>query len=348
MKNKQEDYGLKLQESYDNWAHVYEHGCSDPFWEDGVNLGLIKSHVIYYRNKIEETMPPENYPAAYFKELPPEVDQRYMARPDEIRAAANAARARYMTDPNYQYILRHYNDFTPKTRDRLCLDSVIGYAMGLEKFIEQDRLVDMRRHEHCERYLESFEDCARSMQAAPPEAVQQSLFSIYSGAPAETNEDEDDDFDEGVNEQNNNNFGGKMKYKIKGQLYDPVPMGGDGDWYENSDDDKTCGDCGVPMGEYHLANCDIERCPVCGGQFFSCEHGDNFTIVGDDGQPLSAEEELSREAYQAYIHEYYAGHDRDNAPVCYDEFYNNEWQDTEIKARYMKKLGKTAKRGSEM
>ena len=188
-KAKQEDYGQSLQDSYDRWAHIYEHGGSDPFWEDGVNLSLVRNHILYYRGKIEETMLPDNYPAAYYKELPPEVDRNYMARADEIRAAAKAALARYTADPDYQYILRHYDDFTEKTREKLHIDNVISCVTGLKHFIQEDRLVDMRRHERG-GYLEAFKSCADRMREAPPETVQLSMFSPVAGLQAEADDNE--------------------------------------------------------------------------------------------------------------------------------------------------------------
>lgn len=32
-----------------------------------------------------------------------------------------------------------------------------------------------------------------------------------------------------------------------------------------------CDDCGAKQGEYHLANCDLERCPICGEQALTCD-----------------------------------------------------------------------------
>lgn len=32
-----------------------------------------------------------------------------------------------------------------------------------------------------------------------------------------------------------------------------------------------CGDCGAKIGYYHHVNCDLESCPVCGGQLLSCD-----------------------------------------------------------------------------
>ena len=33
---------------------------------------------------------------------------------------------------------------------------------------------------------------------------------------------------------------------------------------------NPCHDCGAKPGEFHKPNCDVERCPFCGGQLISC------------------------------------------------------------------------------
>ena len=200
-KKPQIDYVAELQKDHERWMYLYEHGGSDPTWSDGCNLMLVRNHIINDRRRIEENYAPEDYPDIYFKEIPPEVDRDYMAQPDEIRAAAKVSLARYKADPNYQYILRHQDDFSPKTKKKLCIDAVIGYATGLEYFIKQDDLVAMRRHERAESYLTSFEDCVRRMQETPTEEVQLSLFSFSASG---VDEPDEDDFDEDEDEE----FGG--------------------------------------------------------------------------------------------------------------------------------------------
>ena len=70
------------------------------------------------------------------------------------------------------------------------------------------------------------------------------------------------------------------KLLIKDKLYNPIKIGDHGDWYEN-DKDACCGDCGLRYGQQHLPQCDVERCPACGGQLLSCDCGPVFDVEDD-------------------------------------------------------------------
>ena len=40
------------------------------------------------------------------------------------------------------------------------------------------------------------------------------------------------------------------------------------DWGANK---TPCHDCAVVKGQFHVPGCDVERCPVCGGQVITCD-----------------------------------------------------------------------------
>ena len=47
----------ELEKAYAQWESLYQQGGSDPFYPDGVNLNLVRNHILYFKRQIEETQP---------------------------------------------------------------------------------------------------------------------------------------------------------------------------------------------------------------------------------------------------------------------------------------------------
>ncbi|MGN1338750.1 MAG: hypothetical protein ACI4WS_00505 [Oscillospiraceae bacterium] len=182
---KNVDYAAALENSFARWDYIHEHGCSDPFWADGVNMNLVRNHIIYYKQQLSEEATLFLLPEAYYREVPPEVDNNFMARPDEIRL--NAARSMQIidADENLKFVREQSVHLTEKQFKQLCIPAILGYAESLRRAISEDDLLTMRRYENPNGYLESFQSAAQKLRS--PE-----ILAKMESIPADEDEEYED------------------------------------------------------------------------------------------------------------------------------------------------------------
>lgn len=178
-KKEEPNYIEELAERFDRWDEIYQNGCHDPSWSDGVNLNLIRNHILYYKKAIEESMKDNALPDIYYRETPPEVDNSYIAREEEIRQNAKQTLAAFENNPDIQYIKKKMCFVDGEFLKKNSVVAVMGYETALKTAIETDDLITMRRYEHAEFYMDSFKTCADKLRAySPPVNAQISLFEL--------------------------------------------------------------------------------------------------------------------------------------------------------------------------
>ena len=159
----------KMEESYARWNQIKTEGSGDPFWEDGVNMNLVRNHIISYRRQILEITGEDNLPEIFKREIPPEVPQNFVANADLIREAAKVALAIYQSNETYQWCKEQAKRIPEKLLKKTSIPNILGYVTGLESAIENDRLIDMRRHRNANQYLDSFDRCKSEIEKLLPQ-----------------------------------------------------------------------------------------------------------------------------------------------------------------------------------
>ncbi|MDE7399248.1 MAG: hypothetical protein K2N06_06935 [Oscillospiraceae bacterium] len=197
-KNREIDYAAELEKSYARWDEVFTKGGSDPFWSDGVSLNLIRNQILFYKNQLaEQGNTLLGLHDVYYRETPPEVDCNYMARPDEIRENARKAMEIIDADENLKFVREQSPSLSEAQLKQFCIAAIINYAENLRRAIAEDDLVIMRRYEHPDNYLESFESAA--MRIRDPDCTRRINDNLTVCDP-EDDEEFEDDFDEECSE----------------------------------------------------------------------------------------------------------------------------------------------------
>jgi len=179
----------KIEDSYARWNDYMNGGGSDPSWEDGVNMNLIRNHIIYDRRQILDMVGEDNLPAIFEREIPPEVPQNFVANADGIREAAKKTLAVYKANETYLWCREQAKRIPEKLLKKTSIPNILGYVSGLESAIENDRLVDMRRHRKPDGYIESFDRCKQEIEKLLPQIEREEMTDqIYASL---MNEDDD-------------------------------------------------------------------------------------------------------------------------------------------------------------
>lgn len=205
-KKHETDYAAELENDYARWDKLFTNGGSDPSWSDGVNLNLVRSQIIYGKQKLAECGASLfGLPDVYYRETPPEVDNDYMAHPDEIRENARKAMEIIDADENLKFVREQAASLSEKQLKQWCIPAIINYAENLRRAIAEDDLITMRRYEHLDGYLESFESAAIKIRNPERFAegimrVQRRINDNLTVCKPEDDEDIEDDFDEECSE----------------------------------------------------------------------------------------------------------------------------------------------------
>lgn len=145
----------KIEAAYVHWNDIYQNGCFDPCWEDGVNLNLVRNHIIYYYYILDERAEePEQLslltPSAKCiarRPLPPEVDDKYMAKPDELLAGALRTRDAIRSDENYQWIISLRGKLSKNVEKRSCFIAVANYVNAIDDAIQKRHFPRLRSYQ---------------------------------------------------------------------------------------------------------------------------------------------------------------------------------------------------------
>lgn len=174
-KDKQVNWEQELQECFSRWDYLKEHGGSDPFWSDGVNLNLLRNHIIFTKRELEHAIPLEAArPEIYYREIPPEVSDDYYVNSGKIRDEARWNFEKYISNEDFQYLLLNLPGITREEEKATSIKNVVGYVKGLAHSIREGDMNTMRRHVlGYDGYIESFASCAKKLRALREESFNQ-------------------------------------------------------------------------------------------------------------------------------------------------------------------------------
>lgn len=182
-KNKLEQELAQMEKAtvqlYQRWQFVYENGCKDPNWEDGMNLNLLRNHLLYYKRKMSKLCAENGLdkPQILFRHLPPALPREYMARRDEIWLEAGEALYQIDNSEVVKELRQWSTRLTSQQADKIGISaffariSYCGIAFGSDQYLVMRNLV-----QNAEHLLAAADELLKAAKNMPSEPWQLSLF----------------------------------------------------------------------------------------------------------------------------------------------------------------------------
>lgn len=136
QRSRKEQLAEVIRESHEQWKRLRENGGNDPFWTDGVNLNLVRNHIIYGRRLCEEELQEGDYPEEYYLPVPEKVSDDFMAKESEISKEFKRLLNQVKQDPDYIWLEKSSEEKAKR---------FIQIINGYEEVGKQHNLVAMRR-----------------------------------------------------------------------------------------------------------------------------------------------------------------------------------------------------------
>lgn len=147
----------ELRKSFEMWNELKNNGGKDPGWSDGMNMNLIRNHILYYKDQLLKKQP-ENLP---------EVDSNYMANKEKICAYAMELLRFISVNSDFLYIVSRKEELDGQKDEDSQLIGVIRAVASLEDaFLKKDYVV-MRRILRSRSLEFELHNCAEKMKKRP-------------------------------------------------------------------------------------------------------------------------------------------------------------------------------------
>ena len=176
-----DEYIEQCEKSYSRWQDVFDNGCFDPNWADGVNLNLVRNHILIEKKNISKLCEQEGFesPPILLREIPPKVDCGYMAKAEWLRKQGEIFLTKMEEDSSFQELQQEIRRLSQNQKLRSEIQRIICESTRLKRAVANDNLVDIRSLLRWQG--EFFDNVAKALAVArelPTETHQLSLFDI--------------------------------------------------------------------------------------------------------------------------------------------------------------------------